>query len=343
MITRQTNSVQTVLNKATTRLNKLQNYFSRVLTIFNIRIQTTKTRITNSTTITTVQKAELLDEIGVITAKHLPKFEETLKSLTNSKAAILTSQDHCLKFINSLRSSSVCYACSARASIFFTDGKLNMHENDCRSAIAECSDAWLSLANVFTMIVPFHLGAVDLGGILGITFTKFLASNPYDTFGHLVDEHGLMLKLTSCKSGDCSFEDSQEICDTMVSYQQPYYIEKALAFIGNNFDSVVCMNSTDQLSFAQTVTNIFNNEPIDPLLAKIAAMRKARLNPYAIFMHSGELMPILIAPPQDNQLLSSNFLYCQLDLVCVADKVVLTVSQCTLSTLLCTSPLFVFP
>jgi len=349
MVNKQTLLVSDIMKKATIRVSRLQSYTNHLLIAIKVSLQTISTKITNSGTITTEQKTELLDELGRISGKYVPKLEETNKSITENQAANLKSQDHCVQYINSLRSASVCYACSGRAPIFFTEGKLNMHENECRNSISKCSDAWLNLLMYINALATFQRHVVELSNLLNINFGKYMASDYYSDIGNLSTQTYLLSQLSGCRDGLCDFESSQKICDAMISYQQPYYLEKILGIIGNKTEEVVNTNSEDQLAFRESVINMFEKESFDQLVARILAIRKERL------WHEGqvtagdvrpdsiELIPIIADTPQDPLLLDSKLMPCQTTEVCDADKVVMTTSQCTLSTLLCTSPLYTFP
>lgn len=351
MVKNHLSQVDLMLKKAAIKFSKFQLYSSRLTTITRVVLQRTKFKIANSTTIAKVQKTELQDELRRINSKYLPYIDDLFKSLNESKAANLKNQDYCVKLIASMRSSSVCYACSGRAPIFFTKGNLNLHENDCRGVISECSEAWLNLLQFTNIATSLKESVVELGKLLNINLMNYLASDASSAFDNLSSQRNLVGQLTGCYGGDCSLQTAQKICKPMISFKQPYYIERILNITGNSTEELeVIANQEAQPIFQQSVIDQFEKESFDLLVAKILEIRKQRLLQEYLASQGGTVItnsvdPIVVTAPlaQDNQQISSNLMGCQKSDICDADKVVLTTSQCSLSTIMCTSPSYTFP
>jgi len=156
------NAVLQMLKDSSDKTSNMEIFSRMFTTIIRTSLLTIRRLINRSKTIAKEQKAELKDEFFNIQKDYLKRIGETYQWIFDNHRTNLKSQRHCVKVISSLRSSSVCYACSARASIFFTRGKLNMHENDCRNTINECSEAWMNLLNYITHVSDFHKQVVSL-------------------------------------------------------------------------------------------------------------------------------------------------------------------------------------
>jgi len=185
MVKNHISQVDITLKKAAFKFSKFQFYSLRLTTITRVILQRTKFKIANSTTIAKGQKTELQDELGRINNNYLPYIEERFKSLTESKAANLKNQEYCVKLISSMRSSLVCYACSGRASKFFTRGNINLHEDDCRGTISECSEAWFNLLQFINIATSLKGSVVELGRLLNINLMNYLASDASSAFDNL--------------------------------------------------------------------------------------------------------------------------------------------------------------
>jgi len=367
------NAVLDMLKSASDKTSNME-IFSRWFTmIIRICLSTTKQRINGSKSINNKEKTELKDEITYIEKEYLRKLDETSNWISGNHQKNLRSQLHCVKTIASLRTSSICYACSARASIFFTGGKLNMHEDDCRNTISECSEAWLNLLDYITQVSSLHKQVVTISKMLNINFSKFMASSPSTDVADWSAQINLANELLGCRDGLCSFESSKKICDAMISYEQPYYIEKILDIIGKESEGTVSFKTKEeQEKFRQSIIQEFEQAPLEKIIESILENKKARLNQIIRQTSPGtdrtELQGFKPKPfkggsfnpprrsnlfPQltfdstsvDNTLQQTltNPLLCQSNEVCVADKVVLSVSECQLDTLRCTSSLFMFP
>lgn len=248
-----------------------------------------------------------------------------------------------------------------------------MHEDDCRNTISECSEAWLNLLDYITQVSSLHKQVVTISKMLNINFSKFMASSPSTDVADWSAQINLANELLGCRDGLCSFESSKKICDAMISYEQPYYIEKILDIIGKESEGTVSFKTKEeQEKFRQSIIQEFEQAPLEKIIESILENKKARLNQIIRQTSPGtdrtELQGFKPKPfkggsfnpprrsnlfPQltfdstsvDNTLQQTltNPLLCQSNEVCVADKVVLSVSECQLDTLRCTSSLFMFP
>jgi len=375
------NAVFQMLKDSSDKTSNMEIFSRLFMSIIRTSLLTIRRLINSSRTIAKEQKAELIDEITNIRKDYLEKLDETYKWISNNFRANLKSQRHCVRVIWSLRSSSVCYACSARASIFFTKGKLNMHENDCRNTINECSEAWLNLLNYITHVSEFHKQVVDISKLFNIDFSKFMASDPSSDVADWSKQINLANELLGCKDGLCSFESSKKICDAMISFEQPYYIERILNIIGKDSEGLVSFKSIEeQQAFINRIVQEFEQTPLEQLIKKILSIRKARLantsnanaqNSDGRSLRKWKLNnrssnevpsppPAVETPPTPQQQPQSveaptpvpaeqlqettvNPLLCPVGGICVADKIVLSASECDLYAIRCTSPLFMFP
>jgi len=214
--------------------------------------------------------------------------------------------------------------------------------------------------------------------LLDIDFSKFMASDPSSDVADWSKQINLANELLSCKDGLCSFESSKKICDAMISFEQPYYIERILNIIGKDSEGLVSFKSKEEREqFTKRIVDEFEQTPLDTLIEKILAVRKARLAKIANTnsqnsdgrrlrkwrawnRSSNEVSsppPAPPAPQQQQQSLEAptpspaeqvqettvNPLLCPVGGICVADKIVLSSSECDLYSIRCTSPLFMFP
>jgi len=146
--------------------------------------------------------------------------------LSHHEMAMIRNQETCVRKLQNVRSSSVCYTCSGRAQTFFTGDSLNVHENTCRDLIKECSNSWWYLINYLDQINRFNKIITDIEAEAGITIknrvglTKELLT--------WADENNLRRNLIMCYNGNCEFSIAKKICENFVSIEKPIYLQRAL-------------------------------------------------------------------------------------------------------------------
>ena len=143
----------------------------------------------------------------------------------------MNQQSTCLNSIQQKRNAGICYACSGRAENYFTSGKLNIHETQCRGVISKCFSSWYYLLAFLERVNLFYKASTKLQRKLGVNFNKAMSSSPASDVLNWVSETKLMRKLIGCKKGLCDFKTAKEICEGFISFDKPIYLHQALKIV----------------------------------------------------------------------------------------------------------------
>ena len=154
-----------------------------------------------------------------------------LKWIHKYSVKMVISQKSCLENILDVRSDGLCYACSGRASSYFSSGRLNMHEDQCRGTISRCSGSWVYLLGFLNRVSRFYQASIRLQAKMGINFNRAMSNSPATYILNWVKEANLLRKLVKCKKGYCDFKTAKEICEGFISFDKPVYLNQALRIV----------------------------------------------------------------------------------------------------------------
>ena len=311
------------------------------------------------------------DEIKYIKDSYLAEMKRVGEWITNNAVDTIKSQHVCMETIAHLRTSSLCYACSGRASMFFSDGRLNMHENECRATIKKCSDSWTKILDYISQVDKFYKIINSLKQLLDINYNDALFQNPSKVIMDWSTQINLAADLAQCKEGVCTFEKIRTICDSMISYEQPYYLEQVFNMIGKEIEPALNNNKEVVTQVSNNAIKYFDSLDINKIIEKLLTIRKTRLAgksgrklllltkasallskvtttiPQATSLWQSPLQPALAAATSTVQPLQEfptvNPLLCFGASVCISEKVILSVDRCSLNCLMCTSESTSFP
>jgi len=147
--------------------------------------------------------------------------------------SVVDDQVKCVNKISEVRMNSVCYTCSARASVFFDKDKLNVDERTCRDVISECSSSWIRMTQYLDYINKFNAILSQLEKKTGIKFSEAIAGKPAKAIHDWADKNHFRQKLRDCQGGVCDFTTAKDICENFFSINNPIYIRQALVVENN--------------------------------------------------------------------------------------------------------------
>jgi len=290
-----------------------------------------------------------------------PKLKELISWLKENKNYMVVDQTKCLNRLHEVRMSSVCYTCSARASLYFERDELRLHESTCRGLIAHCASSWNYLIEFLDRVNSVYNLVRKMEARTGIRFKDAVKGSPASSILDWADKNNFRTLLKNCNDGQCQFENAKKICDNFVSITSPIYLKAALRIVGNmNRKSrkwrrylrkknkqlkKMLTNDADKDLYALSKTRDRKRRRGRNLLLKspLAASSLVGRKPLQA-LKPNQTEPVISASESSggNQNASFNPLLCPGSTICIADKVVLTVSKCTISGILCASPAIQF-
>ena len=290
-----------------------------------------------------------------------PKLKELISWLNENKNLMVVDQTKCLNRLHEVRMSLVCYTCSARASLYFERDELRLHENTCRGLIAHCASSWNYLIEFLDRVNSFYKLVRKMEKRTGIRFKDAVKGSPASSILDWADKNNFRTLLKNCNDGQCQFENAKKICDNFVSITSPIYLKAALKVVGNMSRKSkrwrrrikkknhqlkkMLMKVADKDLYALSKDRDRKRREGRKLLLKrpLAASTLVRSKSLQA-LKPNQNPPSITATESSGGTQSANFnpLLCPGSSICIADKVVLTVSKCTISGILCASPAIQF-
>jgi len=203
--------VENVLQKGSEQIQNMKKDSNWYMITFNVGLEILKYRVLGQQTLSSEIKQAVLAELENARLTHYGRLDEISTWIYYNAEATIVSQEKCLKKITTLRSNAGCYACSARAPIFFTDGKLNIHENECRATIAECSDAWMKILKLLTYVRNYYKEISTLRNSLKLELSEAMVKDASSVILDWTAQINLASELAGCKDGLCNFQTTKNI------------------------------------------------------------------------------------------------------------------------------------
>jgi hypothetical protein len=166
---------------------------------------------------------------------------------------MIRNQETCVRKLQNVRSSSVCFSCSGRAHLFFTGNSLNVHEDTCRDLIKECSNSWWYLINYLDQINRFNRAISEIEAEAGITMKNSVGLTK--ELLNWADENHLRSNLVRCHNGSCEFQIAKSICENFVSIEKPIYLQRAL----NVIDGILSYSDKIRTDYLTAASGLWGN------------------------------------------------------------------------------------
>jgi len=119
--------------------NDMQKFTAWYSNNFGTGYKILKERVDKLTTLSSEDKQKVIGELDKINNTYFNDLHSTKEWLRLNADDVITGQRVCLDAIAKLRSGSMCYTCSSRASVFFNKGRLQLNELQCRATTSTCS------------------------------------------------------------------------------------------------------------------------------------------------------------------------------------------------------------
>jgi len=329
------------------------------------------------------EKSKIIAQLNEARLSYFKDIISMTKWIRDNTHKIIEDQATCLNTIAELRSNSACYACSGRAHVFFTKGMLNVNENECRETIAECSEAWTSMFTFIEQVSKVNQLIRSLRQALGVDFSSMMNKEATTILLDWSNQLALASNLASCQDGLCDFPIAKSICESLVSYDKPIYLEQVLNMVRNDISSSdIELNRTVRQAMVAKASAYFRSMETKDFIDTLHRLNfflskrltnpkgpnsKAPISPKPSAHHKGRklllkkpanapaaptpsapaqpvLQPVIDAATNLLQNAITNPLLCgQSVAVCVAEKVVLAITDCTTGPIQCTTPSMCFP
>ena len=159
------------------------------------------------------------------------QMDAIIKWVENHQSSVVDSQSTCLDKFKKVRASSVCYACSGRASTFFNKNELNLHETTCRLIINDCRTGWAEIIEFLDKVNTFYDIIKGVDKDYGLNLADSVKGSPAKQVLDWAKKTGIRDNLQKCTAANCDFETAKNICNGFVSIEQPIYIVEALDIV----------------------------------------------------------------------------------------------------------------
>jgi len=160
--------------------------------------------------------------------ENYPKMNKIISWVEQHSSSVIAEQSACLNRFKKVRSGSVCYTCSARASVFFTKDELHLHEDVCRQLISDCRQGWTSIIEYLDQVNAFYKIIKEVDLLYNLKFAGSVKGSPANQLLDWADKSGIRKNLRQCSDSSCDFSTATNICNSFVSIEQPLYIVEAL-------------------------------------------------------------------------------------------------------------------
>lgn len=382
--------------------SKIMKYIYYYKVVLGLSFKILRNRVLEDKELTGAEKSTILTQLAKARDTYFEDIKESSDWMNQNTARVIGNQMNCLNTIGDLRSNSACYACSGRAQVYFTNGMLNVNEEECRATIAKCSGAWMDMFTLIEQVNKFNKQVRSLRLVLGINFSKMMNKEASSMLLDWSHQFHLASNLASCQDGLCKFPVAKSICESLLSYDKPLYLRQVLNMVKNDISNTdVQLGSKEQKSMINRATKYYEKMSTKVLMSKLARMnlfiprrlvtsqnKKPKNSKPSATM--GVQKPSKPSAPKKSQPASSpkprtgrklvltkppsgavakalapvvpaltpiiavaanalqntmvNPLLCgRSAAICVAEKVVQTVSDCTLGVIQCTNPTMCFP
>ena len=172
------------------------------------------------------------EELKRSLGQDLIELREFVDELTEITKTFSSVQSKCANRMNSMRSSSLCFTCSGRSEVFFSENKAILDMKDCTNFIHDCFDAW-------TMLIQIMNGMKRGRDIVeSVKFYYPDISYPYKGFAisKLIDwmeNLGIQNDISLCKSKAslCDYETKKNICENILNLEEKTYLENSFEFL----------------------------------------------------------------------------------------------------------------
>ena len=271
--------------------------------------------------------------------KIAPKIIGLRKWLEANRARLVRNQKKCIKKLESTRINSVCYACSARAQVFFEKDNLRVNEETCRDIISQCSDSWLYLMSFLDKVNDVYSQVRVLEEKTGIRFSDSVKGSPASNILNWSDTNNFRKDLQSCKKGLCEFNKAKNICDNFVSIRKRFYLVNALTAVKSISKKGEKLANKAKRNPAKKGKKSAKNSPPSSKGRKLVVGKPNRLaarddkpspppssKPAVVELKS--LLEATQGTAVTAQLRDFNPLLCPRGKSCTVDKVILPVSRC---------------
>jgi len=354
--------------------------------VLGLSFKILRNRVLEDKELTGAEKSTILTQLAKARDTYFEDIKEWSAWMNQNTARVIGNQMNCLNTIGDLRSNSACYACSGRAHVFFTKGMLNVNENECRETIADCSGAWTGIFTLIWQISKFNIQVRSLRKALGVDFSSMMVKEATTVLLDWSNQLALASNLASCQDGLCDFPIAKSICESLLSYDKPIYLEQVLNMVRNDMSSsnvelykqvrqamvdkaVEYFNKMKTQDFIDTLhkLNFFipssinskgqdsKHKPNPHNAPKPSAHKKGRKlllkkppTPPAAPTPSAPVQPVLqpvidAAVDLVQNTIQNPLLCAQLAAICVAEKVIQTITDCSSGLIQCTTPSLSFP
>lgn len=366
--------------------SKIKKYIYYYRVVIGVSFNALRKRASEDKGLTSAQKLKIISQLNEARLTYFKDIISTTKWIRGNTRKIMQNQRTCLNTIAELRSNSACYACSGRAHVFFTKGMLNVNENECRATIADCSGAWTGIFTLIWQISKFNIQVRSLRKALGVDFSSMMVKEATTVLLDWSNQLALATNLASCQDGLCDFPIAKSICESLLSYDKPIYLEQVLNMVRNDMSSSnVELNKQVRQAMVDKAVEYFNKmktqDFIDTLhklnffipssinskgqdskhkpnphnAPKPSAHKKGRKlllkkppTPPAAPTPSAPVQPVLqpvidAAVDLVQNTIQNPLLCAQSAAICVAEKVIQTITDCSSGLIQCTTPSLSFP
>jgi len=168
----QQTEMQLLIQSSINRVNGIRYVIYRQERIIQLAIVILRKRVTSMKDLNKDIRGKLVRLLSELRKSNSLATSFAQRWIHKYSAKMVYSQKSCLKKILDVRSDGLCYACSGRASSYFSSGRLNMHEDQCRGTISRCSGSWVYLLGFLNRVSLYYQASIRLQTKMGINFKK---------------------------------------------------------------------------------------------------------------------------------------------------------------------------
>jgi len=355
---RQFRNVGSILAQANELVDRTLRNIKHYLLTFHVFVKSVKNKRWLINKLSTKRRRKMnLRQRRELKKSIFPQVSEIMKWLRAKGNDMVLNQRKCLIRLKKTRVNSVCYTCSARAHVFFEKDTIRMHEQTCRNIITYCSNSWFYLIEFLDKVNSIHATIRELEKKTGIRFTASVKGSPAKNILRWADRNNFRGNLLDCSDGVCDFEKAKNICNNFVSVTKPMYLVNSLIAVRslmrksqrstNNIKNYKPRRVDGLVDFLKSSLNqnlhtqgrsLALKIPIRPVVKAVPPLVKSIAQDAISAAKSVATLSADAIGAVASQVSDANPLLCPGLRICIADKVVLTASQCGSTGVECTSP-----